>query len=137
MPGGKHSNPESTNRQTAPVRSLPALLSQVLTGFRVEFDNAFERRMGEAGYSGARLSLVVWTNLMRFIADAPLSVREPAAKSLAPENQIKLELGYLGGAYASRCSLPQGRYSWRGRIFSPILCAGLMRWNFWACCRCC
>ena len=48
----------------APRRFLSALLSQVLGAFRVEFDNEFERRMGVAGYPGARLSLVVWANLM-------------------------------------------------------------------------
>lgn len=57
-------------------RSLAALLSQVLVAFTVEFDNEFERRMGEAGYPGARLSLVVWANLMRFVAERGLSVRD-------------------------------------------------------------
>ena len=42
-------------------RPLSALLSQVLVAFTVEFDNEFERQMAEAGYPGARLSLVVWS----------------------------------------------------------------------------
>ncbi len=51
-----------------PRRSLFALLSQVLVAFTVEFDNEFKRRC-EAGYSGARLSLVVWANIMRFVGE--------------------------------------------------------------------
>jgi hypothetical protein len=79
----------------AETRSLSALLSQVLVAFTVEFDNEFERRMGEAGYAGARLSLVVWANLMRFLSAGPLTVGDLAAKALAPVTQIKFELGCL------------------------------------------
>jgi len=74
----------------ADERDLSALVSQVLVAFTVEFDNEFERRMGEAGYPGARLSRVVWADLMRFLADGPISVRE-----LAPGPQTKLQLGCL------------------------------------------
>jgi hypothetical protein len=66
-------------------RPLSALLSQVLVAFTVEFDNEFERRMSEAGYPGARLSRVVWTDLMGFIADGPIAVRDLS----------KLQLGCL------------------------------------------
>lgn len=76
-------------------RSLSALLSQVLVAFTVEFDNEFERRMGEPGYAGARLSLVVWTNLMRFVGEGGISVRHLAAQALAPDNQVKFQLGCL------------------------------------------
>ena len=76
-------------------RPLSALLSQVLVAFTVEFDNEFERRMGEAGYVGARLSLMVWSNLMRFLAEGGLSVRDLAGKALATPEQIKSELGCL------------------------------------------
>jgi len=41
----------------------------VLVAFTVEFDNEFERRMSESSHPGARLSLVVWTNLLRFVAE--------------------------------------------------------------------
>lgn len=76
-------------------RSLSALLSQLLVAFTVEFDNEFERQMGEAGYPAARLSLLVWANVMRFVAEGALSVRDLAARALAPEKQIKFELGCL------------------------------------------
>lgn len=75
-------------------RPLSALLSQLLVAFTVEFDGEFERRMGEAGYPGARLSLVVWTDLMRFVG-AGVSVRELASRAPTPENAIKHQLGCL------------------------------------------
>ncbi|MGO8786681.1 MAG: hypothetical protein ACLQVL_04765 [Terriglobia bacterium] len=71
------------------------MLSQVLVAFTVEFDNEFERRMGEAGYPGARLSLVVWANVMRFVAGGAVSVRDLAAQALALEQQVKFQLGCL------------------------------------------
>jgi len=74
---------------------LPALLSQVLVAFTVELDNEFERRMGEAGYPGARLSLIVWTNVMRFVGDKAVPVRDLTAQAMAPDSQMKFELGCL------------------------------------------
>jgi len=76
-------------------RPLSALLSQLLVAYTVEFDNEFERQMGEGGYAGARLSLVLWTNLLRFAARGVLSVHELAAQALASDAQIKSELGCL------------------------------------------
>jgi len=76
-------------------RSLAALLSQVLVAFTLEFDNEFERRMGQADYPGAGLSLVVWANLMRFVGEAGISVRDLASRALAVESQVKNQLGCL------------------------------------------
>jgi hypothetical protein len=42
-------------------------VSQVLVAFTLEFDDDCERRLIDAGYRGA-LSLVVWTNLVPFLA---------------------------------------------------------------------
>lgn len=81
-----------TNRASRP---LSALLSQVLVAFTVEFDNQFERRMADAGYPGALLSLGVWSNLIRFLATNDVSVRNLAVQALAAENRIKSELGCL------------------------------------------
>ena len=72
---------------------LSALLSQVLVAFTLEFDNEFERRMGEAGYPGAMLSYVVWANLMRFIE--AVTVRELAQRAMAQEKSVKFQLGCL------------------------------------------
>jgi DNA-binding MarR family transcriptional regulator len=77
------------------ARPLLALLSQILVAYTVELDNAFEHRMGLAGYPGALLSLVMWSNLMRFLVDGEISVRDLAAQALAPDEDIKLELGCL------------------------------------------
>jgi hypothetical protein len=74
---------------------LPTLLSQTLVAFTIEFDNEFERRMSESGCTGARLSLVVWSNLIRFFADGGVSVRHLATQALATEERIKSELGCL------------------------------------------
>jgi hypothetical protein len=89
-------------REVAPVddecvmrRPLSALLSQVLVAFTVELDNKFERRMRDAGHPGALLSLVVWTNLMRFIGEDGAPVRDLAAQALMPEKVIKFESGCL------------------------------------------
>lgn len=75
--------------------ALSSLLSQVLVAYTVEFDNEFERRMGEAGYTGARLSLVVWANLMRFVGEGGSSVRDLTARALAPATSIRFQLGCL------------------------------------------
>lgn len=71
---------------------LSALLSQLLVAFTVELDGEFELQMIHAGYPGARLSLVLWTGLMRFTADGPISVRELTARAEAP---VEGQLGCL------------------------------------------
>lgn len=77
------------------TRPLSALLSQILVAFTVEFDNEFERQIAQAGHPGARLSLVVWSNLIRFIPPQGISVRAIAANSLLEQTQIKFMLGCL------------------------------------------
>jgi DNA-binding MarR family transcriptional regulator len=76
-------------------RPLSALLSQVLVAFTVEFDNEFERQIAEAGYPGARLSLAVWANLMRFVPAAGISVRDLTAEAIAEQTHVKFQLGCL------------------------------------------
>lgn len=80
---------------TLETRPLPALLSQALVAFTIELDNEFYRRMSEAGGPGARLSLVVWSNLMRFLGGDRMSVDNLATQALAPESRVKFELGCL------------------------------------------
>ena len=41
--------------------------------------------MSEAGYPGALLSLVVWSNLLRFLVDGAITVRELTDKALATQ----------------------------------------------------
>jgi hypothetical protein len=76
-------------------RPLSALLSQVLVAFTVEFDGEFERRMGEAGYAGARLSLALWTRMLRFVGSDGLPVRDLTARMTAPVEEVRLKLGCL------------------------------------------
>jgi hypothetical protein len=74
---------------------LCALLSQVLVAFTIQFDNEFARRMNKAGYPGATLSMVLWNNLVRFLTEGAISVRDLAHTALAPEAQIRFQLGCL------------------------------------------
>jgi hypothetical protein len=90
----KETRPSAGAREDS-SRPLSALLSQVLVAYTVEFDNELELRMGEAGYTGARLSLVLWSNLMRFVSDAGISVRDLAAQALDEPTAIKFQLGCL------------------------------------------
>lgn len=80
---------------TASPRPLSALLSQILVAFTVEFDNEFERQMAEAGDPGARLSLVVWANLLRFVGGGAIAVRDLAAQAMARESVVRFQLGCL------------------------------------------
>src|SRR5262249_27835757 len=82
-------------RRSDSTCSLSASLSQLLVAFTIEFDNEFERRMGEAGHAGSRLSLVLWANCLRFVAEGGVSVRDLAERALAQDKQVKLELGCL------------------------------------------
>jgi hypothetical protein len=80
--------------RSTPHKPLSALLSQILVAYTVELDSEFERRMLEA-QSVARLSLVVWLNMLQFLADGPVSVRTLASRALAAEEQDKAMLGCL------------------------------------------
>jgi hypothetical protein len=92
---------ERRGRKSPPAREqdldlpLSALLSQTLVAFTIELDNEFERQMGEAGFPGARLSLIVWANLIRFLADGAVPARELASRALGPPERVKLQLGCL------------------------------------------
>lgn len=94
--GTKKRTPEADTSPSAPKgRYLSALLSQTLVAFTVEFDNEFEHRMRQAGHAGAKLSLMVWSNLMRFLTSGDVSVRELAVRALAAEDELKSGLGCL------------------------------------------
>jgi hypothetical protein len=74
---------------------LPAALSKLLVAFTIEFDNEFEKRMINSGFPGVRLSLIVWTNLLRFISEYGISVCELSSLAFASKETIRLELGCL------------------------------------------
>ncbi len=69
--------------QVAGDLPLSALLSQALVAFTIEFDNEYEHRMphrttrSSAGVAGPWLvSLVMWSNLMRFVDEDGVAVGE-------------------------------------------------------------
>ena len=95
MPARKHKPIDSASAAVRADRCLSALLSQTLVAFTLEFDNEFERRMQQANYPGALLSLVVWSNLIRFLSAGNLSVRQLAEQALASDTQLKFSLGCL------------------------------------------
>ena len=76
-------------------RPLSALLSQTLIAFTLELDNEFERRMLQAGFRGIGLSLTVWSNLFRFLADDGVPVRELMASPFGERKWILPMLGCL------------------------------------------
>jgi len=78
----------------APHKPLSALLSQILVAYTVELDSEFERRMLEMQVT-ARLSLVIWLNVLRFFAEGPVSVRTLTSRALAADDQLKAPLGCL------------------------------------------
>jgi len=97
---GQQPNPErsagrptrtSGSRPAVPVPQspgtlpLPALLSQCLVAFTIEFDNEAEHRLphhttnfgaGSQGDGAWLVSLAMWENCMRFVTDEPITVAE-------------------------------------------------------------
>ena len=80
---------------SAPHKPLSALLSQILVAYSVELDCDFERRMLQTQSRCARLSLVIWLNLLQFLADGPVSVRTLASRALTAEAGVTAALGCL------------------------------------------
>ena len=70
------------------TKPISALLSQVLVAYTVELDNDFELDMSKAGFPGARLSLVVWFNLIRLIHEGGTIVRDLQTASLGFADQV-------------------------------------------------
>lgn len=90
------------NRSTQPrpatesaQKPLSALLSQILVAFTVEFDAEFERQIAKRGHPGMRLSLIVWADLVRFVPEGGVSVRQLTEQALADPALMKHMLGCL------------------------------------------
>jgi hypothetical protein len=101
---------------SVPHKPLSALLSQILVAYTVEIDCEFERRMLQTQSRSPRLSLVVWLNMLRFLADGPVSVRTLAARALTGEDGVKAWLGCLErwGVVALQPGMRAGFGSGRG-----------------------
>ena len=72
---------------------LTTPLSHLLVAFTIEFDNEFERRFAETGL-GRRfgISMVMWSNFMRFVGDGISVGRLPATAGL-PKARMLSTLG--------------------------------------------
>ena len=73
---------------SSPPLPLSALLSQTLIAFTLELDNQFERKMLEAGFPGAGLSLAVWPNLFRFIREEGITVGDLTSLASGPSHHM-------------------------------------------------
>ena len=96
--------------RSAPEKPLSALLSQILIAYTVELDGVFEHRMLQTQEGGARLSLVTWLNLLRFLAVEPVSVRTLASRALVAGEQVDLSLGCFERWGFIRCNPEAPRF---------------------------
>ena len=80
---------------SAPHKPLSALLSQILVAYSVEADCEFEHRMLQTQSRCARLSLAIWLNLLRHLANGPVSVRTLISRALTAGAGVAAELGCL------------------------------------------
>jgi DNA-binding MarR family transcriptional regulator len=72
---------------------LSTLLSRVLVALTIELDNEFERRFTEAGGGARTASLVMWSNVLRFVGDGIAVSELPAAVGLEKPRVLSM----LGG----------------------------------------
>ncbi len=80
---------------SAPHKPLSALLSQILVAYTVELDCEFERRLLQTQIRSARLSLVLWLDLLQYLTDGPVSVRTLASRALTTETGVAAWLACL------------------------------------------
>ena len=71
---------------------LSTLLSQVLVAHTMELDNDFEQRLAESGESARPTSVVMWSNVLRFVGDGIMVGDLPDAAAL-PEKRVLSNLG--------------------------------------------
>jgi hypothetical protein len=76
-------------RQKTPVSTL---LSQVLVAYAIELDNEFERRFEAAGGGARVVSVVMWSNFLRFTGDG-IAVGELGDAAGLPERRMLSTLG--------------------------------------------
>ncbi len=78
----------SSNRSA----SLSTLLSQALIAYTIELDNEFEHRFAQAGGRARVVSLVMWSNFLRFVGDGITVGELPGAAGL-PKSRMLSTLG--------------------------------------------
>ncbi len=71
---------------------LSTLLSQALIAYTIELDNEFEHRFAQAGGSARVVSLVMWSNFLRFVGDGITVGELPGAAGL-PKSRMLSTVG--------------------------------------------
>lgn len=77
---------------TTPDTPLSTLLSQALIAYTIELDNEFEHRFAQAGGRARIVSLVMWSNFLRFVGDGITVGELPGAAGL-PKSRMLSTLG--------------------------------------------
>jgi DNA-binding MarR family transcriptional regulator len=88
---------------------LSSLLSHVLVAFTIEFDNEFERRFAQAGGGARVVSLVMWSNFMRFVGDGITVGELSTAAGLRKARMLSTLGGMERWRYVAVGSEPAGR----------------------------
>jgi hypothetical protein len=71
---------------------LSTLLSRLLVAHTIELDNEFERRLAETGHRPRIVSLVMWSNFLRFVGEGITVLDLPEATQL-PKGRVLSTLG--------------------------------------------
>lgn len=71
---------------------LSTLLSQALVAYTIEVDNEFEHRFAQAGGRARVVSVVMWSNFLRFVRDGITVGELPGAAGL-PKSRVLSTLG--------------------------------------------
>jgi len=77
---------------------LSTLLSQVLVAFTMEFDNEAERQFAESAPQAFLVSQVMWANLMRFVDDEGVAIRDIPERAGVPGTPVSR--GWIHGCLA-------------------------------------
>lgn len=72
---------------------LSVLLSQVLVAFAIEFDNEFEHRLMKTWARPFRVSIVMWSNFMRFVREDGRAFEQLVALSAVPKEGVASVVG--------------------------------------------
>jgi hypothetical protein len=75
-----------------PVPPLSSPLSQLLVAFTIELDNEVELRMAEAVPGSFRISVVMWSNFLRFVGDG-IAVGDLVEATGLPKARVLSTLG--------------------------------------------
>lgn len=72
---------------------LSVLLSQVLVAFAIEFDNEFEQRLAKTWARPFRVSIVMWSNFMRFVTQDGVRIGDLVIMSRVPKPAVGSVVG--------------------------------------------